>query len=162
MCVCLCVGEQYCTKEDKCRLLTIRIIWGKTEKYLSLPFKGPHNCLPHILSAQPKFLHVHLCELGASQLWGSMCRQTAVPVLCQTSVHRCCGKVWVFPLLHLIFTACHYDERRTKKDFWEVGMALGRVGRCPQVGQCPEGALIPHSWASPWLTKQTVVSGLSF
>ena len=65
MCVCLCVGEQYCTNQDKCRLLTIRIIWGKTEKDLSLPFKGPHNCLPHILSVQPKFLHAHLCELGA-------------------------------------------------------------------------------------------------
>lgn len=65
MCVCLCVGEEYCTKQDKFRLLTVRIIWGKTEKDLSLLFKGPHNCLPHILGVHPTFLHVHLCELGA-------------------------------------------------------------------------------------------------
>lgn len=50
--MCLCVGEQYCTKQDRHRLLTVRIIWGKTEKGLSLPFEGPHDCLPHILSAQ--------------------------------------------------------------------------------------------------------------
>lgn len=130
VCVCLCVREQYCTKQG--RLLTIRIIWGKTEKDFSLPFKGPHNCLPHILSVQPKFLHVHLCERGAESALGFMCRQAAVPVPCQASVQRCCGKVWVFPLLHLIFTARHYDYRRTK--------ILGRWAPC---GEVPPGGAVP-------------------
>lgn len=29
-----------------------------------------------------------------------------------------------FPLLHYVFTACHYHDKRTKKDFREVGIVL--------------------------------------
>lgn len=68
VCVFMCLREQYCTNEVKCRLCIIRIIWWKPETNRSLPFNGPYNCFPHAVSAQPKFLHVHLCELGVSKI----------------------------------------------------------------------------------------------
>lgn len=148
MCVSLCVGEQYCTKQDKCRLLTIRIIWGKTEKDLSLPCKGPHDCLPHIVSVQP---WVSVCptsvNLEQSPHWGFLCRHTA-----QASVKRCYGKVVCFLCcisfsLHIIMMT---EKQRKIFGRWKVSPG----------GTVPWKS--PYFWASPWLTIQTVVSELSF
>lgn len=70
----------------------------------------------HTLSAfSPEFLRAHLCELGEKS-------SLRIPVQAHSSSisKKMLWEGCVLPLLHFIFTARHYDDRRTKKDFWEV------------------------------------------
>lgn len=65
-----------------------------------------------------------------------MCRQLH-PSLSSISKKMLCEGC-VFPLLHYIFTARHYEDRRTKKDSGEVSIVLVGVERSPDWSSAPK------------------------